>query len=82
MMETACVSGLELLIDYLEGQLPASTVSALDGHVAGCERCQAFIASYQATPRIIRDATDLPLPAGMQTSLVEWLRTHRRGGVN
>jgi anti-sigma factor RsiW len=78
MMETACASGLELLIDYLEGQLPASTVTALEGHVAGCQRCQAFIASYQATPRILRDATDTPLPAGAQTSLLEWLRKQRR----
>lgn len=78
MMETACVSGLELLIDYLEGQLPASTVAALEGHVAGCERCQAFIASYHATPRIMREATDAALPAGAQTSLLEWLRKQRR----
>jgi len=78
MMETACVSGLDLLVEYLEGQLPASTVAALEGHVAGCQRCQAFIASYQATPRILRDATDTPLPAGSQTALLEWLRKQRR----
>ena len=78
MMETACVSGLELLVDYLEGLLPQPTVTALEGHVAGCQRCQAFIASYQATPRIMRDATDTPLPAGAGTSLLEWLRKQRR----
>jgi anti-sigma factor RsiW len=78
MMETACVSGLELLVDYLEGQLPASTVNALEEHVAGCARCQAFIASYQATPRIMREATDTPLPDGAQRSLLEWLRNQRR----
>jgi anti-sigma factor RsiW len=77
MMETACVSGVGLLIDYLEGQLPASTMTSLEGHVAGCQRCQAFIASYQATPRILRDATDTPLPAGAQTALLEWLRKQR-----
>jgi anti-sigma factor RsiW len=58
--------------------LPASTVTALEGHVAGCQRCQAFIASYQATPRILREATDSPLPAAVQTSLLEWLRKQRR----
>ena len=78
MMETACVSGLELLIDYLEGQLPAPTVTALEGHVAGCRRCQAFIASYQATPLIVREATDSPLPGGAEASLLEWLRKQRR----
>ena len=77
MSETACVSGLELLVDYLEGLLPAPTVAAIEGHVAGCQKCQAFIASYQATPRIIREATDTPLPATVQTSLVDWLRKLR-----
>ena len=76
-METACVSGLELLVDYLEGLLPQPTVAALEGHVAGCQKCQAFIASYQATPRILRDATDTPLPAQLQTSLIDWLRKKR-----
>jgi anti-sigma factor RsiW len=53
-------------------------VAALEGHVAGCQRCQAFIASYQATPRILRDATDTPLPAGAETTLLEWIRKQRR----
>jgi anti-sigma factor RsiW len=78
MMETACVSGLELLIDYLEGLLPPPTVAALEGHVAGCQRCQAFIASYQATPRIVREATETPVPPRLQASLLEWLRNKRR----
>jgi len=77
MSETACVSGLELLVDYLEGLLPAPTVAAIEGHVAGCQKCQAFIASYQATPRIMREATDASLPVTVQTSLVEWLRKLR-----
>ena len=77
MTETECVSGLELLVDYLEGLLPAPTVAAIEGHVAGCQRCQAFIASYNATPRIMREATDTPLPATVQTSLIDWLRKKR-----
>ena len=78
MMETACASGLELLVDYLEGLLPPPSVAALEGHVAGCRKCQAFIASYQATPRILREATDTPLPEEVETSLAAWLRTIRQ----
>jgi len=77
MSEVACVSGVDLLMDYLEGVLPAATVAALDGHVAGCDRCQAFIASYRATPRIFRETTDVPLPAAVQSSLLAWLRARR-----
>jgi len=77
MSETACVSGLELLVDYLEGLLPAATVAAIEGHVAGCQKCQAFIASYNATPRILREATDAAMPERVQTSLLDWLRKKR-----
>ena len=77
MTPTACVSGLELLVDYLEGLLPPATVAALEGHVAGCQRCQAFVASYNATPRILREATDIPIPSQVQTALANWLRSRR-----
>jgi anti-sigma factor RsiW len=77
MSEMACRSGLDLLIDYLEGQLPLTTVAVLEGHVAGCQRCQAFLASYRATPRIIREATEAAPPAGLHTSLMAWLDKQR-----
>jgi anti-sigma factor RsiW len=69
-----CASGVELLMDYLEGVLPAEINAALEQHVAGCARCTAFVASYQATPRIIRDATDASLPADIEASLQAFLR--------
>ena len=78
MSEMACMSGLDLLVDYLEGQLPLTTVSALERHVAGCHRCQAFLESYQATPRIVRESTDAALPVGLHTSLMAWLEKQRR----
>jgi anti-sigma factor RsiW len=77
MSDMVCMSGVDLLADYLEGVLPAATVAALDQHVAGCPRCQAFVASYRATPRILRDATDRDLPAELGSSLLAWLREHR-----
>jgi len=78
MSEVACVSGVDLLMDYLEGVLPAQTVAALDGHVAGCARCQAFIASYRATPKIFRESTDVRLPEGLESKLMAWLKDRRR----
>jgi anti-sigma factor RsiW len=74
MKEIACVSGVELLMDYLEGVLPADLHAALDEHVAGCLRCAAFVASYRATPRILREATAATLPADLEASLKAFLR--------
>ena len=77
MSDTVCATGVDRLMEYLEGLLPPMTVAALDAHVAGCDRCQAFIASYSAAPRIVREATDITLPTAMQSSLIVWLRKNR-----
>ena len=74
MREIACVSGVELLMDYLEGVLPADLHAALDEHVAGCPRCAAFIESYREAPRILREATAATLPADIEASLRAFLR--------
>ena len=78
MKEIACVSGVELLMDYLEGVLPADLRSSVDTHVAGCPKCVAFIASYRETPRILREATATAMPADLQASLIDFLRAQRR----
>jgi anti-sigma factor RsiW len=70
----ACASGVELLMDFIEGVLPADVSSALEAHVAGCARCAAFVASYQATPRILRNATEVTLPPDIEASLKTFLR--------
>ena len=84
MKDIACVSGVELLMDYLEGALAPDVHAAIAAHVAGCPRCVAFIASYREAPRIVRDATALSMPADLQTSLLAALRARRgpadRGG--
>jgi anti-sigma factor RsiW len=75
MTPVVCASGVELLMDYLEGVLPADVRAALDAHVAGCERCAAFVASYLATPGILRDATTMTLAPDIEVSLRAFLRT-------
>ena len=74
MTHVACASGVELLMDFIEGVLPADVSSALEAHVAGCARCAAFVASYQATPRILRNATEVTLPPDIEASLEAFLR--------
>ena len=78
MNNISCGSGVELLMEYLEGVLPADVNAALEAHVAACERCIAFVASYRETPRILRSATTVELPADIQESLHAFLRGLQR----
>ena len=77
MRDFTCASGVDLLMDYLEGELTADVRAAIDRHVTGCPRCVAFIESYRATPRILREATAATLPVDLQASLLAALRNAR-----
>ncbi|HKQ98253.1 MAG TPA: zf-HC2 domain-containing protein [Candidatus Polarisedimenticolia bacterium] len=69
MTTFTCREGGARLMDYLEEVLSPAERAAVDAHLAGCARCVAFVASYLATPRILRDATRVDLPAGARETL-------------
>jgi len=73
----ACVDGVGMLMDYLEGTVPPAEREALDRHVSGCPRCVAFVESYRATPRILRAATAAALPDDLAPSLRRFLASRR-----
>ena len=73
----ACVNGVEVLMDYLEGVLAPAERDATAAHVAGCPRCIAFIESYIRTPRILRAATDAAMPKQLAPSLRRFLASRR-----
>jgi anti-sigma factor RsiW len=80
MTEISCQTGVELLMDYLEGVVPEELRTTLDSHVAGCPKCTAFVASYLATPRILRHLTAAAMPPELQRSLLAFLRVQRGEG--
>lgn len=73
----ACVDGVEVLMDYLEGTLPPADREAIEAHVSGCPRCIAFVESYRQTPRILRAATAAALPEDLAQSLRRFLAARR-----
>ncbi len=77
MSGVTCASGVELLMDYLEGALPPAVSADLEAHVASCPRCTAFVASYRDTPRILREATAAAIPPDLEESLLAFLRSRR-----
>jgi anti-sigma factor RsiW len=77
MKDIVCVSGVELLMEYMEGALASDVGAAIEAHVAACPRCEAFIASYREMPRIVRDATRIEMPAALEAPLLAALRAAR-----
>lgn len=76
--ELVCADGVRLLMDYLEDALAPAQRRAIDGHLAGCLRCVAFVRSYRETPRILRDATLGALPADVEGRLRRFLKERLR----
>ena len=72
-----CRETIDLLLDYLEGRLSADDRAALDAHFAACPPCLDFVASYRETPRIVRDATDVSVPAEVAERLRRFLESKR-----
>ena len=79
MKPVVCESGVELLTEYLEDALPAGVRTAIETHVAGCPRCVAFMASYQDSLRIMRDATAVEMPSDLEASLLAAVRRAQGG---
>lgn len=77
MTDLVCASGVDLLMDYLEGELSAEQRAAIEAHLADCPRCVAFVASYRETPAILRRATAAKLPADLSRSLLASVRAAR-----
>ena len=82
MKSIVCMSGVELLMEYLEGAVAPEVRASIEAHVAGCPRCEAFVGSYLETPRIVREATNLAMSADLEASLMVAVRAARgtRGG--
>jgi anti-sigma factor RsiW len=75
----SCGECVELLLDYVEGQLPEDERSALDAHFAACPPCVEFLRSYRETPRIMRSAMAARMPEPVKDRLRKFLAQRKRG---
>jgi anti-sigma factor RsiW len=49
-----CEELLEMLCDYVAGELVVEHRETVEVHIAGCPRCGVFIESYRHTVRVAR----------------------------
>jgi predicted anti-sigma-YlaC factor YlaD len=52
----ACRELVELLADYLAGDLGSDERGRIEGHLADCLECLAYFRSYRITVRTVREA--------------------------
>jgi anti-sigma factor RsiW len=69
-----CRDTVDLLNDYLDGALDREDAEALEAHLAGCEDCAAFLATYRGTVRSSRRLREERLPPELRDRLSTFLR--------
>ena len=73
-----CRDIVELLGDYLDGELNSATAEALNAHLADCQECTAFINTYRGTVRVTRQLKEEDLPPLLRERLLTFLRQHKQ----
>jgi anti-sigma factor RsiW len=70
-----CRNTIDLLAGYVDGALTGEEQQALQAHIAHCPRCVEFFESYRGASRIIREATQVDVPAEIEERLLQFLAT-------
>jgi anti-sigma factor (TIGR02949 family) len=73
-----CRDIVELLGDYLDGDLPPATGEGLRAHLADCSDCTAFINTYRGTVRAARSLREEQIPPQLRERLLTFLRQQNR----
>ena len=79
-MNTVCREIVELLIDFVEGELPDERRQEFERHMCGCLPCFVYLETYQATIRLTKALPKCsPLPPEMETRLRAMLAAEEQG---
>ena len=75
-----CKQLVELLEQFLAGELPVDVRGTLESHLATCANCRCYLASYKSTVRLVADAAKRPEhdpPAEVSEELVRSILSAR-----
>ena len=76
----SCERLIELLLDYLEGDLEPAQQAAMEKHLEACPPCVDFAEQYRATPELCRkELVKRHMPAEMRSHLLTFLRDEIEG---
>ena len=76
-LQVDCVEVVELVTDYLEGALDASTNAEIEAHLALCGACQIYLDQMRATIDMLGHVPVDTLSAEAKSDLVAAFRDFR-----
>lgn len=72
--EIDCRKLVELLTDYVDGELPRSVSEAMDRHMGACAPCIAFVREYRFAGESARRVLIRQVPDGLEERLLSFLK--------
>ena len=70
-----CKECLDLLCDYLEGELDENTSSSLERHFEDCPPCINFFKTYKTTAKVCRESMgSIEIPSEVQNKLIQFIK--------
>jgi anti-sigma factor RsiW len=75
-----CDECVELLVDYLEGELPPERARALEIHLDLCPSCVSFVNTYRGTVNIARTLHAEDIPPEVTQRLIDFLCKEKKEG--
>jgi len=72
-----CDECVELLVDYISGELPLERARALEIHLDLCPPCVTFVNTYRNTVNIARTLQADDIPPEVTQRLIDFLRKEK-----
>jgi predicted anti-sigma-YlaC factor YlaD len=69
-----CKDSVDLLLEYLDGDVTGETKQHLEAHFKGCAPCEEFLKQYQETGSLCRKALKKQMPREVADKLTSFLR--------
>jgi anti-sigma factor (TIGR02949 family) len=69
-----CKESVDLLLEFLEGEMPEEQAKRLEEHLGSCPPCVDFLRTYRATPTLCKRALAKQMPEELSHRLKEFLR--------
>ena len=70
-----CKDSINLLMDYLDGDMSPEEAQHLREHLRGCAPCVDFLRTYRATPGLCKRAMAQRMPQEVAEKLTDFLRS-------